>query len=108
MLSDVQAACEALPSGFRKEKAGNLKVAAQLDLTGENGAQWIVDVADGRCEVREGVASQPDVTLTMAGDDFVALFNGQLDPIRAFMASKIKIKGNLGLVMRLLGSFERG
>lgn len=108
MLSEVQAACEALPTGFLREKAGDLKVEAQLDLTGENGAQWIVDVADGQCQVREGVASQPDVTLIMAGDDFVALFNGQLDPIQAFLAGKITIKGNLGLVMQLLASFERG
>jgi putative sterol carrier protein len=108
MSSDVQAAVEALPSGFLAEKAGTLKALAQLDLTGENSGQWVLDVADGRCQVREEAASQPDVTLTMDGDDFVALFNSQLDPVQAFMAGKITVKGNLGLVMQLLGSFKRG
>lgn len=108
MSSEVQAAIEALPSGFLVEKAGNLKALAQLDLSGDNGDQWVLEVADGQCQVRRETAEQPDVTLTMDADDFVALFNNQLNPVQAFMAGKIQVKGNLGLVMQLLGSFQRG
>ena len=108
MSSDVKAAVEALPSAFLPEKAGDAKAVFQLDLTGENGGQWVLDVADGSCLVQEETAAQPDVTVTMEGDDFVALFDNELDPIKAFMGGKIKVKGNLGLVMQLLNWFERG
>jgi putative sterol carrier protein len=108
MSSDVQAAIEALPSAFLPEKAGDAKALFQLDLTGENGGQWVLDVADGSCQVQKEAAAQPDVTVTMVGDDFVALFNNELDPLKAFMGGKIKVKGNLGLVMQLLNWFERG
>ena len=108
MSSNIGEAIEALPRAFLPDKARNAKALFQLDLTGDDGGPWIVDVADGKCQVRQGVASQPDATLTMDAHDFVALFNNKLDPVQAFMAGKIKVAGNLGLVMQLLNWFQRG
>jgi len=108
MSSEVKAAIEALPAAFLPEKAGDAKALFQLDLTGDDSGQWVLDVADGKCEVREDVAPMPDVTVSMNGSDLVALFSNQMDPVQAFMRGKIKVSGNLGLVMQLLNWFERG
>jgi putative sterol carrier protein len=109
MPSDVREVVEALPSAFLPEKAGSTRAVFQLNMTGDDGGQWVMEVADGQCHVQEGTAArQPDVTLTMAGEDFVALSNNELDAVRAFMAGKIKVSGNAGLVMQLLNWFDRG
>jgi putative sterol carrier protein len=108
MSSDAEKAIEALPAAFLPDKAGNAQALFQLDLAGENGGQWVLDVANGKCEVRQETAAKPDVTISMDGEDFVALFGNQLDPVRAFMMGKIKVTGNLGMVMQLLNWFERG
>lgn len=108
MSSEVQEILKAMPGAFLPEKAGNAKALIQLDLTGEDGGKWVVDVADGKCQVREEAVPQPDVTVTMAAKDYVALSKGQLDPIPAFMGGKIKVTGNVGMVMKLLQWFERG
>jgi putative sterol carrier protein len=108
MSTEVKKAIEALPVAFLPEKAGGAKATFQLDLSGDSGGQWVLDVVDGKCEVREEVADKPDVTVSMDGEDFIALFNNQLDPVKAFMGGKIKVSGNLGLVMQLLNWFERG
>ena len=99
---------ETLPGAFLPEKAGNTKALLQFNLTGEGSGQWVMDVANGKCQVREETVSQPDVTVTMAANDFAALYGNQLNPVQAFMAGKIKVSGNVGLVMQLLNWFDRG
>ena len=107
MGSGAREAIELLPQAFLPEKAGNATALFQLDLTGDEGGQWVLDIAGGSCQVRQEVATRPDVTVTMDADDFVALFTDELDPVRAFMGGRIKVVGNLGLVMQLLSWFGR-
>ncbi len=108
MSSEVRETLAAMPSAFLPEKAGNAQALFQLDLTGEEGGRWVLDVANGRCEVREETAAHPDVTVTMATSDFVALTQNRLDAVKAFMNGKIRVSGNVGLVMQLLQWFRRG
>ena len=42
-----------------------------------------------------------DATMTLTKEDFVKMFAGQLNPTAAFMAGKLKIKGDLGAAMKL-------
>jgi putative sterol carrier protein len=107
MTARAQELIEAMPAAFLPAKAGNTKALVQLDLTGEGGGQWVIDVANGQCQVRQELAAKPDVTVTMTGEDFVALYRNQLNPVQAFMGGKIKVTGNVGLVMQLMNWFER-
>jgi putative sterol carrier protein len=107
MSSQTREILEAMPSAFLPEKAGDAQALIQLDLTGDEGGQWVVDIADGQCQVREQSADQPDVTVTMDADDFVGFFKNTLNPIQAFLSGRIKVAGNVGLVMQLLNWFDR-
>ena len=42
-----------------------------------------------------------DATIQMAWDDFMALSEGKLDPMMAFMQGKMKIQGDMMLAQRL-------
>jgi NAD(P)-dependent dehydrogenase (short-subunit alcohol dehydrogenase family) len=42
-----------------------------------------------------------DVTMTLKKADFIKMFAGQMNPTSAFMSGKLKIKGDLGLAMKL-------
>ncbi len=107
MSSQVRELLEAMPAAFLPDKAGSAKALIQLDLAGEGGGQWVLDIAQGECKVTEEKNPQSDVTVSMDAQDFAALYNNQLNPIQAFMAGKIKVAGNVGLVMQLLNWFDR-
>jgi len=48
-----------------------------------------------------GADTQADVTLTLSRDDFVQMFAGRVSPTSAFMSGRLKVKGDLGLAMKL-------
>ncbi len=98
---------EALPSAFVPERATGLKATYQFKLSGEGGGDWVLEVADQQCQVREGVADKPDATISLAAADYVALIKGELDAMGAFMKGKLKVRGNMGLAMQALNIFER-
>jgi putative sterol carrier protein len=106
MSSEARKMIEGMPASFKPDKAGSAQADIQLALTGDGGGEWLVQIADGKCEVREEEAAGPDVTVTMDAADFVALTRGQLNAVQAFMGGKIKVSGNVGLVMQMMNWFD--
>ncbi|WP_026909317.1 SCP2 sterol-binding domain-containing protein [Paucisalibacillus globulus] len=49
----------------------------------------------------EGKHENPDCTLVMVKEDFLAMANGELNGTKAFMSGRLKIKGNMGLALKL-------
>lgn len=107
MTSKTKEMMQGMQEAFLPEKAGAAKALIQLDLTGEDGGLWVVDIANGQCQIREEEVNSPDVTVTMDAEEFVALYQNKLNPVQAFMSGKIKVSGNVGLVMQLLNWFQR-
>ena len=49
----------------------------------------------------EGKVKKADITITIADQDMIDMASGKLNPQQAFMKGKLKIKGNMGLAMKL-------
>lgn len=65
--------------------------------------KWVVDVKNAPGSVYAGDVKQgkAGVTLTIKESDFVSLMTGQANAQSLFMGGKIKLKGNMGLAMKL-------
>ncbi len=82
-------------------KFGGLKAVFQFEITGADPGNYSVTVGDGSAKVNEGISDSPNVTITMASNDFVDMVEGRLDSMAAFMGGKLKVKGDMMLAMQL-------
>ncbi|HUS95053.1 MAG TPA: SCP2 sterol-binding domain-containing protein [Patescibacteria group bacterium] len=105
-MTSVTKIFENMPDAFNAEKAGDLDATVQFDLTGEGGGKWYVVVANGQCEVEEGVQESPTATIRMEASDYAALVAGELNAMSAFMQQKIRVEGDLNTVMKFQNLFD--
>ena len=96
-----------MPEFFLPDKAGNTSASIQFDLSGANAGKWFVKIADGAATSGEGVVENPSLTLLADSQDWVKIMTGQLDGTAAFMSGKLKIKGDMGLAIRMQSMFRR-
>eukprot|EP00948_MAST-09A_sp_MAST-9A-sp1_P001112 g1112.t1 len=76
-------------------------IAWDIKDSGNGAGKWIIDLKKGNGAVHEGSGPKPDVTLTLKDDDMIAMAEGKLNANNAFFQGKLKIKGNMGLAMKL-------
>lgn len=72
-------------------------------LTGAETGKFFIDLksGNGSCGAGDPPGGKADVTFTLDSADFVKMFKGELKATAAFMGGKLKIKGDMGLAMKL-------
>lgn len=107
-MSEVAAFFDQVPEKVNKDKIQDMNCVYQFNITGDGGGDWNIAIANGEAKVSEGVVDSPDITLTMSDENFVNLLQGKLNGQMAFMTGKLKIKGEMGLAMKLQSVFNLG
>ncbi|HEY3363831.1 MAG TPA: SCP2 sterol-binding domain-containing protein [Symbiobacteriaceae bacterium] len=82
-------------------KVANLKAAYLFELSGDGGGVFHAVFDNGAADIGEGTIPNPGCTVTISTGDFQAMVEGKLNPTAAFMSGKLKIKGDMGLAMKL-------
>lgn len=108
VADDIQKIIQKMPDVFLPEKAANLDTTIQLELTGEGGGDWMIKIANNTVKVNPGRSAAPNLVLTMAASDYVAISYGEANPVNLFMAGRIKLQGDMTLAMKFPEMFTRG
>ena len=104
-VNSVQEVFDVMPSHYLPDQAGNLRAVIQFDLSGEGGGQWFVTVGDRILNVQPGQSPTPNVTLITSAQSFLAIVNGELKPMAAFMQGKVRFTGDMPLLLKLQSIF---
>ncbi|GIX71073.1 hypothetical protein CEXT_227441 [Caerostris extrusa] len=91
--------------GEEPELAKKIKVVYHWNVlqSGKKASEWTVDLKSGSGSIYRGPpkTGKADVTLTMEDEDVILMMLGKLNPQRAFMTGRLKIKGNIMLTQKL-------
>jgi putative sterol carrier protein len=95
-----------MPGRLNPQAAQGVDCVIQFDLTGDGGGQYHCRVKDGAATVSQGPHPSPNMTFTMAAQDWVDLTSGKLDGMSAFMSGKLRVSGDMGLAMKFQTLFR--
>ena len=86
---------------FKEAAVGKTATIQQVIGTGDGEIHYWIGLADGAIDMGIGDADAPDATITESYDVAVALAKSELSPVTAFMTGKVKIAGNMGMLLGL-------
>ncbi len=92
---------EMMVERLKPEKAEGIDAVIQIDLTGDNGGQFYLQIADGTVTANDGVSDDARMTMKASAEDWHKVITGQMNGMQAFMSGKLKVTGDMGLAMKL-------
>lgn len=94
---------------FRKEGAEGVNAVIAYDISGDGGGRWQVTVKDLASKTEKIDGDFGDFTTKLSGDaeTFVGISVGKIDGTEAFMAGKIKVDGDMSIMMTLPKMFTK-
>jgi putative sterol carrier protein len=105
-MPTVKETFDEMASRFQPGKATGLNATIQYDISGDGGGSWNAVVKDGTCQVNQGPAANPSLTIAMTSQDWLDMLSGKLSGQMAFMSGKLKLKGDMGLAMKVGSLFS--
>jgi putative sterol carrier protein len=93
--------------GFASAAGGQRARIQQVITTDEGEKRYWTTIDDGKIAMGMGDLDAPDATIRQSYDTAVALAKRELSPVTGFMMGKIKVEGNMGLLMDLAGALGK-
>jgi putative sterol carrier protein len=92
---------------FHEAAAGHHATIQQVISTADGDTHYWIRIEDGSIDMGIGDAEAPDATITQSYETAVALSNSELSAVTAFMTGKIKVGGNMGMLLGLQGALAQ-
>lgn len=83
------------------DKVKTIKAIYQFELMGDAPSSWTIDLTKDKDFVSSGANAQANCTVTIKLQDLSDIIEKKLNPQMAFMTGKLKVKGDMGLALKL-------
>jgi putative sterol carrier protein len=105
-LDSIANSFAAMKQLFVPSRAANVDKTIQFNFSGREAGAWYVVVRNGTFDYAQGATDGPNTTVTADSEDWLRILRRELDPTMAFMTGKLKIAGDVGVMLQFQGWFD--
>ena len=107
----VHEAIEGMAIRLDPDMAGDLQATIQFNVSPstplETGGEYILSIADGKCEFSAGTTPDPTLTISTPADVWLKIARKEMSGTIALWAGKYKVQGQMGLLLKMDKLFSR-
>jgi putative sterol carrier protein len=86
---------------FNPSAAEGLKAVLQFSLTGLQTGEFYIDIQNSTATLVQGVNRSPELLVEIDSENWLAIVEGRLTGTQAYMSGKMKVKGDMNLLLML-------
>jgi multimeric flavodoxin WrbA len=90
-----------MPGALNPATAAGLTAIYQFEVSGSETFTAHLVIADGQATFHEGPADKPNLIIRTPAEVWLAISRGELDGTQAYLSGQFRIKGDLGLLIKL-------
>ncbi len=95
---------QGLPAKVKPEALAGVNTTFHFDISGADGGQYTISVADNKIESAEGLVGTPKCVVSGSDQNFMGIVTGKLNPMMAILTGKVKIS-NQGEMLKYAKMF---
>jgi putative sterol carrier protein len=92
---------------FHAAASGAGATLQQVITTSDGETHYWIKIGGGRIDMGVGDVEGADATVTQSYGTAVSLAKSELSPVTAFMTGKLKVGGNMGMLLSLQGALSQ-
>ncbi|WP_276211199.1 SCP2 sterol-binding domain-containing protein [Heyndrickxia coagulans] len=102
-METVDEIFQTIDAALKKDpsRSQGMNAVYQFNLSGEEEGTYHVVMRPEDSYAGVGKAEDPNCTLSMSSADFKKLVQGKMNGTTAFLTGKLRLKGDMGLALRL-------
>ena len=93
---------------FDSAAAGDWTTTIQFNISGDKGGDFVLNIEGGNLSVSEGSTDGAKATIETSDETWMGIVDGSTNPMTAFTLGQLKIKGDMGAVMKLQNMIKKG
>lgn len=105
-FSNLDELLELYPKAFNEEAAKGMDGVVQLDISGDKGGTYFLEITDQSLDIQEGTHDDPTVTITTTDEHWLSIHRGETNPMSLMMSGELSISGSMAMATKFQDLFD--